>query len=77
MPVETVLEQAAAMDIELMQDESGAIILMDENDARTFITLINDDYMTSPMTGIKYEVRTKKRLDPEEPTDTSGTSTAE
>ena len=67
VPVETLMQQADEMEIELMQDESGAIILMDDGDARNFVNLINDDYMESPMTGFKYEVKSKRRLDGPEP----------
>lgn len=67
VPVETLMQQAEEMEIELMQDETEAIILMDESDVKNFVNLINDDYMESPMTGYKYEIKSKRRLDaPEE-----------
>jgi len=62
-PVDKLLEQADSMEIEIMQDDAGAIILMDTTEAAQFITLISDDYLVSDMTGHKYEVKSKKRLD--------------
>lgn len=49
--------------MDLMQDDAtGAIILMDTKDVQKFVNLLNDDYVTSEMTGIKYEVKNKKEL---------------
>ena len=48
-----------------MTDEAtGEIIIMDAKDAAKFVNLLNDDYMTSDMTGIKYELKGKKELRP-------------
>lgn len=59
-----LIEQADAMELELMTDDAaGAIILVDHKDATKFINLLSDDYMTSDMTGIKYLVKSKKPLD--------------
>ena len=58
-----VIEHADEMGLELLTDDTiGAIILMDAKDAAKFVGLINDDYMTSDMTGIKYELKNKKLL---------------
>ncbi len=58
-----LLEQADAMELELMTDDAaGSIILMDSKDATKFVNLLSDDYMTSDMTGIKYLVKSKKPL---------------
>lgn len=58
-----LIEQADAMELELMTDDAaGAIILMDNKDATKFINLLSDDYMMSDMTGIKYLVKSKKPL---------------
>ncbi|MFZ1258174.1 MAG: Kiwa anti-phage protein KwaB-like domain-containing protein [Candidatus Saccharimonas sp.] len=58
-----VVEHADEMGLELMTDDAlGAIILMDAKDAAKFVNLLNDDYMTSDMTGIKYELKGKKEL---------------
>ena len=58
-----VVEQADEMGLELMTDDAtGEIIIMDAKDAAKFVNLLNDDYMTSDMTGIKYELKGKKEL---------------
>lgn len=63
-----LLDYAEEMEIELMEDEAGAIIIMDGSDLTKFVNLLNDDYVTSDLTGFKYEIKAKKRLDaPEEP----------
>jgi hypothetical protein len=36
---------------------------MDEKDLDQFITLLNDDYMTSELTGKKYKIGSKKPLE--------------
>ena len=60
---EQVIEQADEMGLELMTDDAtGEIIIMDAKDAAKFVNLLNDDYMTSDMTGIKYELKGKKEL---------------
>ena len=35
---------------------------MDAKDAAVFVNLLNDDYVTSDLTGVKYEMRGKKIL---------------
>lgn len=66
---EQLLEHADEMDIELMQDDTGAIIIMDGKDLDKFVNLLNDDYMESPLTGQRYEIIKKKplKLDDNEP----------
>jgi hypothetical protein len=59
---EDLLDHAEEMGIELMTDADGAILIMDSKDISKFVTLLNDDYMESPMTGIRYEVKSKKPL---------------
>ncbi len=60
---EQVVNQADEMGLELMTDDAvGAIIIMDGKDAAKFVNLLNDDYMTSEMTGLRYEVKNKKEL---------------
>ncbi len=60
---EQVVDHADEMGLELMTDDTaGAIIIMDAKDAAKFVNLLNDDYMTSDMTGIKYELKGKKEL---------------
>jgi hypothetical protein len=60
---EQVIEYSDNMQLELMTDDTGAIIIMDGNDLDTFVNLINEDYITSEITGRRYEVKSKKLLD--------------
>ena len=65
-----VIEQADEMGLELMADENtGEIIIMDAKDAAKFVNLLNDDYVTSGMTGIRYELKGKKELKDTAPDD--------
>ncbi|MBC7581730.1 DUF4868 domain-containing protein [Aeromicrobium sp.] len=59
-----IVDQAEELDVNLMTDDSGAIIIMDEKDMVTFVNLLNDDYMESPMTGLRYEIKAKRILKP-------------
>lgn len=65
---EQLLDHAEEMGIELMTDEAGAIIIMDGADLIKFVNLLNDDYVTSELTGYSYEMKGKKRLDEPEKT---------
>ena len=60
---EQAVEYADDMQLELMTDDAGAIIIMDGNDLDTFVNLINEDYITSQITGKRYEIKSKKLLD--------------
>jgi hypothetical protein len=60
---EKALEYADDMQLELMTDDAGAIIIMDGNDLDMFVNLINEDYITSEITGRRYEIKSKKLLD--------------
>jgi hypothetical protein len=62
---EQVLTQSEDMDLNLMPDDSGAIIIMDDKDIAKFINLMNDDYMESPVTGERYEIIKKRLLKPD------------
>lgn len=57
------LEYADEMQLEIMTDDDGAIIIMDGNDLNMFVNLINEDYITSHVTGKRYEIKTKRLLD--------------
>jgi len=57
------VEYADGMQLELMTDDAGAIIIMDGNDLDMFVNLINEDYITSEITGKRYEIKSKKLLD--------------
>lgn len=60
---EQAMEYADGMQLELMTDDAGAIIIMDGNDLDMFVNLINEDYITSEITGKRYEIKSKKLLD--------------
>lgn len=60
---EQAIDHADTMQLELMTDDAGAIIIMDGNDLDMFVNLINEDYITSELTGRRYEVKSKKLLD--------------
>jgi hypothetical protein len=57
-----LLEHANDLGVDLMEDDAGAIIIMDEKDLGKFVNLLNDDYMESPLTGQRYEIIKKKLL---------------
>jgi len=57
------IDYADGMQLDIMTDDNGAIIIMDGNDLDTFVNLINEDYITSEITGRRYEVKSKKLLD--------------
>lgn len=57
-----LLSHAEELGIELMQDEQGRIILMDDKDMAKFVNLLNDDYIESSLTGQRYEIIRKKPL---------------
>ncbi len=60
---EQAIDYADSMALELMTDDDGAIIILDGNDLDTFVNLINEDYITSEITGKRYEIKSKKLLD--------------
>jgi hypothetical protein len=60
---EQALEYADEMQLELMTDDAGAIIIMDGNDLDMFVNLINEDYIVSEITGKRYEIKSKRLLD--------------
>lgn len=62
MSQEQVLQTADEMQIELMTDDKGAIIIMDDNDAGTFLDIVNDNYVRG-MTGQSYLAKSKKSLE--------------
>ncbi len=59
---EKALEYAEDMDLELMPDDQGKIIIMDEKSLTTFVNIINEDYWESPLTGERYEIIKKRPL---------------
>lgn len=60
---EELVQYAEDMALNLMTTDSGAIIIMDNKDLDIFVSLLNDDFMTSELTGFKYEVKGKKLLE--------------
>lgn len=63
IPQEKVVEYADEMQLDLMTDDNGAIIIMDGHDLTMFVNLINEDYITSEITGKRYEIKSKRALD--------------
>lgn len=59
---EEVIEYADSMQLDLMTDDDGSIIIMDGTDLDTFVNLINEDYITSQVTGKRYEIKSKRLL---------------
>ena len=59
---EQAIEYADDMQLELMSDEKNHIIIMDGNDLDMFVNLINEDYITSQLTGRRFEIKSKKLL---------------
>ncbi|HPF31266.1 MAG TPA: DUF4868 domain-containing protein [Candidatus Saccharibacteria bacterium] len=56
------INYADQMQLELMTDDKDAIIILDGNDLDTFVNIINEDYITSEITGKRYEIKSKKLL---------------
>ncbi len=59
-----LIDHADELGVDLMTDDTGAIIIMNQKDLTKFVNLLNDDYMESNLTGIRYEIRGKKPLKP-------------
>lgn len=60
---EQAIDYADEMGLDLMTDDNGAIIILDGSDLTKFVNLINEDYVTSAITGKRYEIKSKKLLD--------------
>lgn len=69
---EDIIDRSDELDIGLMQDDNKAIIIMDSKDMTKFVNLLNDDYMESSMTGIRYEIQKKRELKPTEEDENAG-----
>jgi len=59
---DALLDQAEELGLNLMTDEDGAIIIMNNKDLTVFVNLLNDDYVESNLTGLRYEIKSKKLL---------------
>lgn len=66
---EQVIDHAEELGVDLMADENGAIIIMNQKDLGKFVNVLNDDYMESNLTGARYEIIRKKPLKPADPDD--------
>ena len=62
MPQEKLVEYADEMQLELMTDDDGSIIIMDDKDLGMFVNLLSEDYYISPVNGRRYEIKSKKLL---------------
>jgi hypothetical protein len=63
MSQKQLLDYADEMNLELMTDGDGSIIIMDDKDLGMFINLLAEDYFVSPVNGRRYEIKSKKLLD--------------
>lgn len=59
-----LVDHAEELGVPIMTDEGGAIIIMDDKDMTRFVNLLNDDYIESPLTGLRYEIKAKRILKP-------------
>jgi hypothetical protein len=64
-----LMDHAEELGVDLMTDEAGAIIIMNQKDLGKFVNLLNDDYMESGLTGVRYEIIRKKPLKPADDAD--------
>ncbi len=62
MPQEKLIDYADDMQLELMTDDDGSIIIMDDKDLTMFVNLLSEDYFISPVNGRRYEIKSKKLL---------------
>lgn len=59
---DALLDQAEELGLNLMTDDDGAIIIMNNKDLTVFVNLLNDDYVESHLTGLRYEIKSKRLL---------------
>lgn len=57
-----LIDYAEELGLDLMSDDQGAIIILDAKDMIKFINMVNDDYTESNLTGLKYEIKSKRLL---------------
>lgn len=62
MSQKDLINYADEMQLDLMTDDDGSIIIMDDKDLTTFVNLLNEDYYVSPVNGRRYEIKSKKLL---------------
>lgn len=61
---EQIVDHSEEMDVSMLTDEAGAIIIENPKDLVRFVNLVNDDYIESNLTGIRYEIKGKRPLKP-------------
>lgn len=61
---DSIVDHAEEIGLPLMVAEDGSIIIETSKDLTTFVNLLNDDYIESNLTGVRYEVLRKKALKP-------------
>lgn len=57
-----LVDHAEEIGIDLMTDENGRILIMDDKDLTKFVNLLNDDYIESALTGQRYEIIKKRPI---------------
>ena len=62
MSQEQLIDYADQMQLELMTDDDGSLIIMDDKDLGMFVNLLSEDYYVSPINGLRYEIKSKKLL---------------
>lgn len=62
MSQKQLVEYSDEMQLDLMTDDDGSIIIMDDKDLTMFVNLLNEDYYVSPVNGKRYEIKSKKLL---------------
>jgi hypothetical protein len=62
MEQKDLVNYADEMQLDLMTDDDGSIIIMDDRDLTMFVNLLNEDYYVSPVNGKRYEIKSKKLL---------------
>ncbi len=62
MSQDKLIDYADDMQLELMTDDDGSIIIMDDKDLTMFVNLLSEDYFVSPVNGRRYEIKSKKLL---------------
>ena len=66
MSQDQLIDYADEMKLELMTDDDNSIIVMDDKDLSMFVNLLSEDYFVSPVSGLRYEIKSKKLMtDPE------------
>ena len=66
MSQDQLIDYADEMKLELMTDDDNSLIIMDDKDLSMFVNLLSEDYFISPVSGLRYEIKSKKLMsDPE------------